>query len=484
MATHTKVKGKGQGQGLGLLSLTGLIVGSVIGGGIFDLTRDMAQSASLIGIAIGWLITGTGMLFLALCFQNLTKKKPNLTAGIYSYARAGFGKYMGFNSAWGYWISAWIGNVAYATLLFSSVSYFFKSFGDGQNLPSVIGASVLLWVVNYLVLRGVKTAGLVNVLITAAKLIPIGIFIVATIVAFKTHIFTSDIWGTATNGFNLKSLVTQVKGTMLVTVWVFIGIEGAVVFSGRVKKKANVARATFLGLFTVTSIYFLVTALSLGIKTRPELANLGEPAMAYLLKDIVGSWGAALINIGLIISITGAWLAWTMYATELPYQAAKAKDFPKWFAKQNSKGVPVVSLVVTNVLIQAFLLLFLTHIKAYTFMYSMATSMILVPYAFTGFYQFKLSWQEAHTTAHRTRNIVIGAVASIYALWLVYAAGVDYLLITVLLYAPAILVYVYMQIKNREKIFTAREFAVACCLVALFALCIVEIAHGRLSSVI
>ena len=478
MAQENKLEKK---SALGLIPLTALVVGSIIGGGVFNLMRDMSSSASLVAITIGWSITGLGMLFLALCFQNLTKKQPKLDAGIYSYARAGFGKYMGFNSAWGYWISAWIGNVAYATLLFSSVGYFFSIFGDGQNVASVIGASALLWIVNFLVLRGAKSAGFVNVLITAAKLIPIGIFILAAFTAFKLNIFTADIWGTTTKGFVFKDVLDQVKGTMLVTVWVFIGIEGAVIFSGRAKKKADVIRATFFGLFTVTAIYFLITALSLGLKTRPDLIALGQPAMASLLQSVVGPWGAAFVNLGVIISVTGAWLAWTMFASELPYQAAKNKAFPSYFAKVNKKGAPVVAVLVTNLLIQAFLLLLLTPIKAYSFMYSLATSAILVPYAFTAFYQLKYSLQEKSLTPGRTRNIVIGSVASIYAIWLLYAAGIDYLLLTVLLYAPAVIIYVLMQLKNREKIFTARELVAASLLVALCVFTVYRISMGQLT---
>ncbi|HEU4914573.1 MAG TPA: arginine-ornithine antiporter [Candidatus Saccharimonadales bacterium] len=479
MAATTKAKEK-KGA-LGIIPLTALVVGSIIGGGIFNLMSDMSSSASLMAITIGWIITGLGMLFLAFCFQNLTKKRPDLDAGIYSYAQAGFGKYMGFNSAWGYWISAWIGNVAYATLLFSSVAYFFKTFGDGQNVASVIGASVMLWVVYYLVMRGVRSASIVNTIVTVAKLIPIAIFILAAFTAFKLDVFTADIWGTASKGFEFSDVMSQVKGTMLVTVWVFIGIEGAVVFSGRAKKKSQVITATFMGLLTVTSIYFLVTALSLGLKARPELAELGQPAMAELLKYVVGSWGAGLVNLGLIVSVAGAWLAWTLYAAELPYQAAKTKTFPSYFAKLNDKGTPVVSLLVTTVLIQAFLLLFLTDIQAYDYMYSLATSAILLPYAFTGFYQLKHSWQESKGTPARAWNIFVGAVASIYAIWLVYAAGMHYLLLTVLLYAPAVVIYILMQIKNREKVFTLPETGAAAILVALFLFCIARIASGDLS---
>ena len=143
---------------LGLLSLSALVVGSMIGGGVFNLMQDMSAEASLLAIIIGWLIAGVGMVLLAFSFQNLNKKRPDLNAGVYSYAEAGFGKFMGFSSAWGYWISAWIGNVSYAALLFGSVAYFFSLFDDGRNTASVIGASVMLWIVAWLINRGINAA--------------------------------------------------------------------------------------------------------------------------------------------------------------------------------------------------------------------------------------------------------------------------------------------------------------------------------------
>ena len=166
--------------GLGLWSLTGLVVGSMIGAGIFNLVQGTAEAAGPLATIIAWLITGVGMIFLILSFRNLTIKKPKLNAGVYSYAEAGFGKYVGFNSAWGYWISAWIGNIAYAVAVFSALGYFFPDlFGKGQNWASVVGMSVLLWSVHLLILKGVKTASFINALVTAAKLIPLAIFLLA-----------------------------------------------------------------------------------------------------------------------------------------------------------------------------------------------------------------------------------------------------------------------------------------------------------------
>lgn len=465
---------------VGLIPLIALVVGSIIGGGIFNLMSDMAVEASVGPVIIGWIIAGIGMGFLAFCFQNLSAKRPDLDAGIYSYAKEGFGKYMGFNSAWGYWLSAFLGNVAYGTLLFSSIGYFFPIFGDGQNLASVIGASVMLWLVHALILKGVETASFINAIVTAAKLIPLAIFFVAMFVAFKLDVFTADFWGTISGNFSFKEVMDQVQGTMLVTVWVFIGIEGAVVFSGRAKHKSDVGKATIIGLVTVIAIYLLTTILSMAVLTRPELADLPQPAMAYLLESVVGKWGAVLINVGVIISVSGAWLAWTMFAAELPFQAAKQGAFPKFFIKENKNGAPVNSLLFTNVLIQLFLFTFLISSRAYNFAFSLASSAILIPYAFTAFYQLKLSLMETSDTKRRNQNIFIGIVASIYAIWLIYAGGVDYLLLTMLLYAPGIIIYAWVQKENKEKIFTKSEWIAAAIIVLLFILAVIQIANGSI----
>ena len=143
-----------------------------------------------------------------------------------------------------------------------------------------------------------------------------------------------------------------------------------------------------------------------------------------------------LINLGLIISVLGAWLSWTLFAAELPYIAAKDKIFPKWLAKENENKAPVNSLWLTNGLIQVFLITLLFTDAAYNFMFSLASSAILIPYMLSAFYQVKLTSQ-----VNNKKQLAIGILASIYTVWLVYAAGISYLLLTMLLYAPGIILY-------------------------------------------
>ncbi len=464
---------------IGLFALIAIVVGSMIGGGAFNLASDMAGAASPGAIIIGWTITGIGMIALALSFQNLNAKRPDLDGGVYSYAAAGFGKFMGFNSAWGYWLSAWLGNVAYATLLFSSIGYFIPVFEGGQNIAAIIGGSVLLWAVHALVLRGVHSASLVNIVTTIAKLVPIFLFIIIGIFAFNTDIFLDDFWGTG-GGFQFSDVMAQTKSTMLVTLWVFIGVEGAVVLSSRAKDKKDIGKATVIGLIGTLIIYVLISIMSIGAMNRAEVAGLSNPSMAYVFKEMVGPWGATFINLGLIVSVLGAWLGWTLLASEIPYLAGKDKLFPKWFAKVNKNGAPSNSLWLTNGLIQVFLLTFLVSEQAYNFAFSLASSAILIPYAFSAFYQLKYSIQDK--AADRIKNIIIGVVASAYGVWMVYAAGIDYLLLTMILYAPGILIYRAVQKEaNVKQVFTKTELAIAAAFVVFACYAIFELITGGIT---
>ncbi|WP_353485906.1 arginine-ornithine antiporter [Apilactobacillus xinyiensis] len=442
---------------LSLLELVGLVMGSIIGGGVFNLMHDMAMNAGIGAIIIGWIITCIGMLSLAFSFQNLTMKRPDLQAGIYSYAEAGFGKYMGFNAAWGYWLSVLLGNVSYATLLMSAMGYFFPIFGNGQNIYSIIVASCFLWGCHFMILKGVESASFVNTIITITKLVPLFLFILILIVSFKMNVFTSDFWLTSSGHFEFGSVLQQVKSTMLVTIWVFAGIEGAVVFSSSARSRKDIGRATVLGIVIIALLYMLVTILSFGVMKQAQLANLPQPAMGYLLQSMVGKWGAILVNFGLIVSVIGAWLSWTMFAGELPYEASKVGTFPKIFSKENKNGAPINSLIFTNVVIELFMLSFLFADKAYNFFFSVASSASLIPYAFSSFYQVKYSLQNRFD--HRKKNIFIGILSSIYSIWLIYAAGINYLLLTMLLFACGIPVYYYLQKNdnNSMKVFTSSE---------------------------
>ncbi|WP_256822250.1 MULTISPECIES: arginine-ornithine antiporter [unclassified Pseudomonas] len=425
---------------LSLSLLIALVVGSMIGSGIFSLPQNMAASAGAGAILIGWLITGIGMLSLALVYQTLSNRQPALDNGVFAYARALGGEYLSFNSAWGYWISAWIGNVSYLVILFAALSYFFPVFGEGNNKAAIAGASVVLWALHWMILRGLRTAARANALTTVAKIVPLLLFIGLVIAAFQRETFTVDFWGSPALG----STLDQVKSTMLVTVWVFIGIEGANVFSARAAERANVGRATVIGFVITLLLLISVSLLSLGVLKQPELAALKNPSMAGVLQAAAGPWGAVLISIGLIVSVGGALLAWTLLAAESVFTPAKEKVMPVSLGVENTQGAPANALWLTNGCIQLFLLLTLYSSATYLALISLATSMILLPYLFSGLYALKLTWKGDTYAGHRAlqlRDMAIAAVATLYCMWLLYAAGPKYMLLSALLYAPGSLIY-------------------------------------------
>ena len=466
---------------LGKTSLIGLVIGSMIGGGAFNIISDMGGQAGGLAIMIGWIITAIGMISLAFVFQNLTNVRPDLEGGIYSYAQAGFGDFIGFSSAWGYWFAAFLGNVAYATLLMSAIGNFFPIFKGGNTLPSIIVASFLLWGVHFLILRGVETAAFINSIVTVAKLIPIFLVIICMIVVFNFDTFKAGFYGMTSGGtgiFSWGDTMSQVKSTMLVTVWVFTGIEGAVVFSGRAKSKKDVGTATVIGLVSVLVIYFLMTVLAQGVIQQNQIADLASPSMAQVLEHIVGHWGSVLVNIGLIISVLGAWLGWTLLAGELPLIVAKDGLFPKWFAKENKNKAPINALLITNILVQIFLISMLFTDSAYQFAFSLASSAILIPYMFSAFYQLKYTIEhKGHATV---KQWAIGIIASIYAIWLVYAAGIDYLLLTMLLYIPGLFVYRFVQ-RNNHKPLTKGDYILFAVIIILAIIGIIRLAMGSVS---
>lgn len=480
-STGTKTAGKAVAtpaqSKLGLGLLVALVVGSIIGSGIFGLPQNMAAGAGAGAILIGWAVTGVGMLLLVRVYQMLSLRKPELDNGVYAYARALSGEYVGFNSAWGYWVSAWIGNVGYLVAAFGALGYFFPMFGTGNSPAAIAGASVVLWIIHFLVLRGIQGAAVLNAVVTAAKIVPLLLFIVLVAMAFQIDTFRLDFWGDA----KLGSVLDQVKSTMLVTVWVFIGIEGASVYSARAKKREDVGRATVIGFLICLLLLMSVSLLSLGVFNQPELAGLKNPSMAAVLESAVGTWGAVLIYVGLIVSVGGGFLAWMLLAAESLFTPAGGGVMPMGLGKTNDKGVPANALWLTNGMVQLFLVVTLFSEASYLALISLSTAMILLPYLFSAAYGLSLAWRgEGASEARHRSDVPVAAVAALYCVWLLYAAGFKYLLLSALLYAPGVLLYAWAKRQHQQRMFTVWEWALLAALVALAGVAGTLLATGRL----
>lgn len=398
------------------------------------------------------------MLMLAFVFQRLAVRKPDLDAGVYAYAKAGFGEYTGFFSAVGYWASACVGNVTYWVLIMSTLGQWIPGLGSGDTVLALVLSSIGLWGFFLLVRRGTKEAAAINQVVTVAKIIPILVFVLLA-VFFDPSAFAENWKGADYAG----SLFEQVRSTMLVTVFVFLGVEGASVYSRHAQRREDVGRATLLGFASVLAIFASVTIVSYGIMPMDEIAQLRQPSMAGVLEAAVGPWGAIFVSIGLIISVLGAYLAWTLMAAEVLFVAAKDRDMPKFLARQSERDVPVNALLLSTSLSQLVLILTYFSEDAFDFALDMTAVMTLIPFLLAALYALKLRIdRETYATAKPSElsgDLVIAILATCYTAFLIFAAGFDLLMVSFIFYAPATILFVITRREQQRRLFSPGELA-------------------------
>lgn len=480
-------------------TLTAMVVGGMVGAGVFSLPARFGVATGILGSLIAWAIAGTGMLMLAFVFQNLAIRKPELDSGVFIYAKAGFGDYAGFNSAIGFWASSVAGNTFYwvfigATIgglsdslgdgaIAGPVGEFFDTFGDGDTVIAVALSTVGVWLFHYLIARGVRDAAVINRIVTVFKIIPILVFIVVMFFYFDAGVF-ADNW-TATGYGDLGNLNEQVRNTMLITTFVFIGIEGASVYSRYAKRREDVGKATVMGFLSVLSIFALVTLASFSVVPQPTLATTRQPSMVGVFQEQVGDWGGIFISVAVIVSVLGAYLAWTLMAAEVMFIPARSDDFPSFLGKENAAGTPITALVVTSLAVQGLLGLTLFVSDALNFMLDLATSLALLPYLLAAAYALKLgltgeSYDGIAAGVRRKETIVAGA-ATAYTVFLFDAAGMKFVLLMTVILAPASILYVKARSENAQRLFSPAEIGLFALIVTGGIIGAVGLWTGRIS---
>ena len=469
----TEKKGIGKGE------LIALIVSSCIGTGIFGITSDVSAAAAPGPALLAWIFAGLGFLMLVLSLNNLSEKRPDLEAGIFSYAGAGFGPMGEFISGWSYWLSAWLGNIAFATMLMASLGTFFPVFKGGQNVPSIIVAIIFCWLLTILVNNGVETASFVNMIGTICKVLPLIIFIIIMIVSFKGGMFTADFWGRVANnaskGTTTGPVWSQMKGTLMTLIWVFIGVEGASVMGHRAKSRSDAQQATLISYGLLVLAYVLISVLPYGVLTRAQLAGMGQPAIGHVLQMTVGNWGSILINVGLIISTIVSWLSWTMLPAETTMLVAEDKAMPKLWGNTNAKNAPTASLMITGVLQTIFLFSLLFTQKAYEFAYSLCAAAILFSYLFVGLYQMKYSKEHGEWG-----QFTIGLLSAAFMFACMFLAGWQEVLLVSISFIPGIYIY-YLACKENNHKMSAAEKWVMTLILVLSVVAIWLVANGTIA---
>jgi arginine:ornithine antiporter/lysine permease len=445
--------------------LTALVVSSILASGIFTLPRSLAAVTGPLALLLAWALTGFGMLMIARVLQWLAEQRPDLDAGVFSYAKAGFGAYAGFLAALGYWAGTCLFNVAYFVLIKGTLGAVIPGFGHGNTIQAVVASSLLLWTIHMLLLRGVKEAAIVNGLVTLAKVAAVAGAVLILIFGFDGAVMAGNVW--EGGAYGPADIPSQIRSAMIVTVYAFIGIEAASVLSRYAKRREDVGRASLWGLAIVSTLFILVTLLAYGILPRAELQALRQPSLSRLVAEVVGPLGAMAVSLGMIVAAAGAFLSRSMLSAEVLWAAANAGTMPRRFAVKNARRVPEPALWVSSGLVQAFLLLSLLAEDAYTIAYTLTSAMMLLPYLLVAAFGLKLAWHRA-VQAERggTPQLTRAVLATLFAAFLVWAAGIDLLLAMSLIYAVGTGLFVLARREQRLPVFRGMEAAVFALLAA------------------
>lgn len=460
---------------MGIFRLVTSVITLIVGGGVWTFTVDMAAAGANTGAVLtAWAIAAIGYFGLIICFYGLSRLRPELEGGIYSYARAGFGDFAGFISAWAYWISAILCTVSFSALLFESLHSFFPIFNDeGNNIASIIGASLIVWGYTFLVSRGVKDATAVNAVVTISKMLPLFVAIVSLIFLqkFDINIFLDNFWGEP-GGLPFPE---QVMNATTTTAWVFVGIEGACAMSGRAKKTSDVGRATIISFCCVLCLYLVISILGMGVMPRAELATLETASLAGIMEVAVGPWGAMLINVGIVLSVVGAMLGYTVLIAEVPFEAARLGVFTKNFARVNKKGAPIVTLIVSALVIEAFFVMMLIANGTYQFFYGLSLNLILIPYFLSSLYFLKLLLRDPQSLkgklkGSRIKWVICGVIGVVYSIFVVYVAELNTIVLMSLFFIPAIAVYVVGKRQRNMSYFSSQRDRVVLAIIILMVI--------------
>lgn len=460
---------------LGFWILTALVVGNMVGSGIFMLPRSLSEAASPAGVILAWLATGLGVLMLALVFGSLAVRKPELSGGPQIYAKELFregshgSRLAGFMSTWGYWVGNIAGFVAVITTFASYLSTFFPVLTSDKvwvdtgiftlkagNVLTFIVCSLLLWGTHAICMKGMNGAGRLNFIATATKVVGFALFIIIALFAFQKSNIGPFLAPRTNDSGETLSLLSQVNAAAVGTLWAFIGVESAMVFAARARRKQDIRRATIAGLLISIVLYVGISILTMGLLTQDQLMASQNPLVDGITAVIGPIGGKLLAALGLI-SLLGSTIGWVLLSAEVPFQAAKLGVFLPSFSKENGKGMPKTSLWISNAVGQVLLLSTISGSisAAFDFIIYIATLAYLVPYLIASLYHIKLIWTGETFSARKERVTegIIAGLAALYSLWVIIAGTADLktFLLGIVLIVSGILFYPLLFKKGKVR---------------------------------
>lgn len=427
---------------LGLIAATALVVGNMIGSGVFLLPSSLAPYGTL--SLAGWAITTVGAILLALVFAKLSQLVTG-AGGIYAYTRTAFGDFAGFWIAWGYWIALWAGNAAITVACVGYLAAFWPALNQNNLLAGGVAIG-LVWLMTLVNLRGVRLAGQVQTLTTVIKLLPL--LAVATIGLLWFNQANPSHWAPSAAEPNWW---VAIQSIVALTLWSFLGLESASVASDTVERPTvTVPRATIIGTLLVAAVYILSSLAIIGAVPGGQLAQSTFP-FADAARAMWGDWAFYAVAAGAAISCLGALNGFTLITAQVSLATAQDRLFPAPFAEKSAADVPAFGLIVPAVLVSAMLIFNYSGsqgaVAIFNFIILLATLTTLLPYAFCAMAELVIFFSDRRRFSGQrlTGSIIIAALAFIYSIVAIIGSGASSVLWGLVLMLLGLPVYVWMR---------------------------------------
>ncbi len=446
-ARGKSVPSSGPAGSLGLTSSTALVIGSIIGTGVFTMPAVMAEAGTSSIITLG--LIAAGAMLLGVLFGQLTRRVPSTDGGLYAYTRHEFGDFAGYLTAWCYWITCWAGNAA----IVSSWVLYVQSF-LGIEDPSAwtnLGIALTgLWIPAIVNLAGVRQMAWFQNVTVVLKFLPL--LLVATFGWFFVE--SANFGPFNASGGNLYTAIHLAAGVALFS---FIGVECASIAAGRVRNpRKNVGRASVIGTAASGLLYIAVTAAVMGLVPHDQLVGDGAPFVAAFQQMFDVGWAGKAVALVAIVSGIGALNGWTMVTAEMPYAAAKDGLFHPAFAKESSKGVPwfgIVASTVVGSLLMAWSYSGETGLKVFTYLVYLSVVTVAIPYFLSASAQlaYLVSGRRAVHGWALARDLTVATIGLLFSLWVTFASGYQSVYQALLLFLVGIPLYGFLKAR-RERL--------------------------------
>ena len=430
---------------LGLWTSTSLVVGNMIGAGVFMMPAALAKFGGI--SLLGWVCSAIGAFLIAKVFAHLSKLLPAADGGPYAYSQKGLGDFAGFLVAWGYLVSVWCTNAAITVSFISALSTFIPALATNPYLAIGVGLATI-WFLSWINSLGILTSGILQLITTILKIVPIVLIGLVGLFYMQWNNFLPfNASGTST--------IAAITATTTLTFFAFLGIECATIPSGSVANSATtVAKATTLGTLIATLVYILGTVSVMGMIPAAALKNSVTP-FADAAVIIWGQGAKYWVSAGVAISAFGALNGYILIQGQLPYAVAKDQLFPQIFMRKNDKGVPVYGIVISSIFVSVFMAMNYTKGLAaqFQFLILLTTSTILIPYIFcTASYLLMRLRVVGITKNIFTGAIVLAALTFLFCIWIMLGLGYETVFWGFVLTMSSVPIYVFAIWKRDQNL--------------------------------